>query len=106
VAKAPKKTKYTSPPLEIIQWLDHSGWFPGWVELQDLVNHVPPQMVSVGWIIRENDVSVFVVPTLHIANNQGNFVIQILKADIVERWTIDDPYKGMFEAAKFELEVS
>ena len=70
--------------IEMVSWLDHCSTTGGtWQSLETIRGLTPPEVCSVGWLIKETPRWIIIVPTFHEEEGYGE--ILILKNDIIRR---------------------
>lgn len=51
-------------PLVLVEWIDSSRIFDGWIDLKDIAAPIPHKCVSVGFLVSENKSGKILVPTM------------------------------------------
>lgn len=93
------KPLYTSPDehpqLWYFEWLDHASMKDGgWVSLSDLdecLSVIP--VVSVGWVMSEDEEQVLVVPHFDKDNKNCIGAFSLIKRNMINTKRLDDPHK-------------
>ncbi len=62
---------------ELIEWLDSFGAGPQWTEFEEIDNDVEIRCSSVGYVIKETDQYVVIVPHIH-----GDLIIEGLNKKV------------------------
>ncbi len=60
----PKKRPLTKYPLVLIEWIDASRIYDGWLDLKDMPATDPHKCVSVGFMVSRDRRGAIVVPTV------------------------------------------
>lgn len=77
-------------PLVMIEWLDSASLSGGiWRDTDDVAELKPHVIRSVGWVLREDAVSVLLIG--HIATHQVSGDLSIPKCSIRHRYKLADP---------------
>jgi len=59
-----KRRPLAEYPLVLIEWIDASRIFDGWLDLKEIPTPEPHKCVSVGFLISENKEGKILIPTL------------------------------------------
>lgn len=82
----------TPHPLVLVEWLDAHTVDP-WTSFDDLMDHDTMECETVGWLLKEDDKSVVVVPhrTTVLGESQGSGVIEIPRGCVTRVYRLMDP---------------
>lgn len=80
--------------FELIEWVDSRGATDRWARINDLADHDCCKMISVGWVIAEDDTEMQVAPHVGIEDDvedaQVCGVMVIPKRCITRRTTLNE----------------
>ncbi len=80
-----------APELEVVAWKDHCTWGEvHWRELKEAVDLDAPIVHTVGWVMKETDEAVYLVPTVQRDQDLVEGTFMVLKGTIVNRWKLND----------------